>query len=374
MTESNEKALAILGQQYSNFINLSEHWDFFRGLANYAKTVETLAPTKQIVEALEKQQEVSRKLYDQMNSRAFKELGQTAAKMMEIAQKVAKDYEPVMRAVKELQDHLNGKILSSNRLYGIENSIFDVARSLKENGFADAIKTYEDNQRRMKNIYGNYTFSASYEKLPEIRKKFERQEQIEPWGAWHNLPFAKRMVIEPEVVIDEVKAEVKADPTREWNLLNLLGVAGEMEKIRHAEEPMSDNDIIYFRVKDFRSYAQRFHSFITTELIKSADSNAPLNFDVTSSILTFQGKEILIARSKNTDPHYLLQTLFADLKKLWNYDEVATDWKTDFDKTKWKRFYNAAYKVNQKIAEKTTIKDFLEATKKTVSVNRKYLD
>jgi hypothetical protein len=143
-----------------------------------------------------------------------------------------------------------------------------------------------------------------------------------------------------------------------------------MESIR--SDAISENDVAYFKIKDFRSYVQRFHNYLTAELLKT-DSGKQPQFDPNSSILIFQGKGILIAKSKNTDPHYLLQTLFKDPKKLWSYDEVSADWGSKFNKKKWKKFYNAAHKVNQKVAEKTTVGNFLETSKMTVTINKIYL-
>jgi uncharacterized UPF0160 family protein len=194
---NNEKALKILEQQYSSFIGLADQWDFFRGLAEYVKTAQELASTKPIIEALAKQQEAARTVYDSINTQALKELTKTANQIAEIARTVKEKYEPVAAAVKKLQDHLNGSILSSERLYGLNESIFNVARQLKENGLAEKIKQYEDEQRKIKNIYGNYTFSPAYERLENEENKVKRREQIEPWGVWQHLPFAKRIVFEP---------------------------------------------------------------------------------------------------------------------------------------------------------------------------------
>jgi len=89
--------------------------------------------------------------------------------------------------------------------------------------------------------------------------------------------------------------------------------------------------------------------------------------------LLFLGKEILISKSKDSDPYYLLKTLFKDREKLWNYDEIAEDWGNGYEKNSWSKYYNAGYKVNEKVAKETTIKDFLELSRKAVSINKKYI-
>ncbi len=107
---------------------------------------------------------------------------------------------------------------------------------------------------------------------------------------------------------------------------------------------------------------------------KPESGKSPLSFDPKNSILHFMGKEILVAKSKDTDAHYLLETLFKEPKKVWNFDEISADWgNAAYDKDDWNKFYNAAYSINGKVAKATTISDFLEKSKSTVNITKKYL-
>ena len=107
--------------------------------------------------------------------------------------------------------------------------------------------------------------------------------------------------------------------------------------------------------------------------ISNKISKKNLNFNNKESILYFQGKSILIAKSKNTNPHYLLKTIFTKKTHLWNYDEIAENWKEEYNSNSWKKFYNASCKINEKVAKKTTINNFLKPTKTAVKINKKYL-
>lgn len=103
------------------------------------------------------------------------------------------------------------------------------------------------------------------------------------------------------------------------------------------------------------------------------DIEAKLRFDDKKSILYFQEREILISRNRDTNPHYLLLTLFKDKGRVWNFDEIAEDWKDEYSKKSWRRYYTTCYTVNKKVAIKTTIDDFLIVANKTVAINHKYL-
>jgi hypothetical protein len=373
MERSNEKALAILGRQYDNFINQSESWDFFRGLAEYVKTIEILIPSRKIIEGLEKKAEVNKQELEMLNTQAFKELSETADKMSEIAKDISKQSEPLRLAVKNMQGYLNGTVSSSNPLYAMTSSIFDVARKLNESGFSEAIKKFENTKREIKNIYGNYTFSPSYEKIADVELKLKRTKEVEPWGAWEKLPFIKRMVYEPTVVIEELNKEASKDPSKKWTLINLYGVADEMEAIREGSK--TEDDVVFFKIKDFRSDTQRLHNFLITELIKATGTDSNLDFDAKNSILHFAGRQIIISKRAQNDAHELLRTIFKDKTKQWNNDEILDDWDSIVDiKPPKNKIYQAGKAVNRIVAQETQIKDFLSVNTRKISINKRYLE
>jgi len=388
MERSNEKALKIVEQQFNSFINLQDNWSFFRGLADYTKTLQELTQTKPFIEALETQRKVAKQVYETMNTKAMQELTQSATKLVPIAEKVIKQYEPMMkqtaemaerlqpliRSVQEINDRMAGRILSSNPLYAFDSDLFDVARHLKASGHEDAVVDFVNNKKRNHNIYGNFTFSPTYEAIDEEEVKLERKGQVEAWGAWEHLPLVERLVFEPEELKSAYKAEFDKNPSLQWNWLNFVGVYVEMEKIRKGEK--KDDDVVMFKVKDFRDYAQRVHAFITKELIANDIEPAELRFDDQKRTLYFMGASIVIATKEESDPHKLMRTLFKDMHKVWATDEIFEDWNYSFEEIEdlsKNKVYQAGKKLNKTIAEETKIKDFLEITTKTVAINKKYL-
>ena len=400
MEKSNEKALKIIERQYDSFINVPDQWDFFRGLADYVKTVQEMTLTKPYIEALETQRAIARQSFELMNTGAMQELKKSAEKMQEVAQEVAKHYEPMLKiaeearkqaepmfkaieearkqyepianAVKEVQDQLTGKMWCSNPIFHLDRSLFDIARHVKSAGFADKIKEFEDPNKKTKNIYGDYTFSPTAERISDEERRLERLEQVEPWGAWHQLPLIRRFVYEPEKYVEECRAEVKENPELTFTFYNFMGISGEMETIRSGKA--SQNDVVFFKVKDFRSFAQRFHNYITTELVK-AETDKKLEYDDKQSTLYFADETIKIAKRAQSDAHDLLRIVFKDRSKLWNNDEILEELKFNLTKSKVpkNKVYQAGQAVNRIIAQETKIKDFLTLTTKTVAINKKYL-
>lgn len=387
MERSNEKALKIVEQQYASFINEQDAWGFFRGLAEYTKTLQEMVQTKPFVQALEAQHKLAHKTYEIMSTKAMQELTQSANKLLPIAQKVIEQYEPIIKqtqemaqkyqplinAVQEVQDRMAGRILSSNPLYSFDSDLFDVARFMKASGHEDEIKDFVDNNKKRDNIFGNFTFSPTCEVITEEEQRVERKEQVEPWGAWEHLPMVQRLVFEPEEMKAEFRAELEKDPSLHWNWINFTGVYVEMEKIRKGEK--KDNDVVMFKVKDFKSYAQRVHAFITKELITNdSDDVSGLQFDDPTRTLHFLGIPVLISKKEESDPHKLIRTLFKDEHKIWPNDEILEDWGYSFDEEiSENKVYQAGKKINSIIAQDTKIKDFLDVSTKSIAINKKYL-
>lgn len=91
----------------------------------------------------------------------------------------------------------------------------------------------------------------------------------------------------------------------------------------------------------------------------------------------FLGKEIVIPSDTNQES--LCKVLFKDKKsmcKVWDWDEMLEKWGDEYtgayEKRDWRKVYDAAREVNQKVAAKTAVEDLLIATAKTVAVNPKY--
>lgn len=350
---SNENALAIIDQQYKGFIDVADHWQFFRGLAEYTKTIQELVPAQPLIEMMEQQREMERQVLAVMDSGAMVELQKAAEQMTKIAETVAEQSAPIVKIVEDINGRLNGSILSSNPLHGLDRSIFDLARSLRESGFADAIKVYENPHPLRQNIYGNYTFSSTLEKVDEEEKRVERVAQIEPWGAWEQLPTVRRVVFEPQSV-DTLLAQ-------------------EMELIRKGEMS-GDSELFFFKKSEFSDFARRVHTYLTTELRKTDGAPTALDFDVAQSTLYFTGASIRIKKRAQSDAHDLLATIFKQRDKLWNNDEVLDDWTIrKHEKVAKNKVYQAGKAVNRLIAEETKIRDFLDVSTKTVAITKKYL-
>lgn len=96
---------------------------------------------------------------------------------------------------------------------------------------------------------------------------------------------------------------------------------------------------------------------------------ADLSFDYATSNLTIDDNKIHV---KGPDQRELLNIILKEPSKEWFFSEISELY-DHAEAINEKKFYNAAYQVNLKVAQNTPIKDFLLTTKQTVQINKKYL-
>ena len=130
-------------------------------------------------------------------------------------------------------------------------------------------------------------------------------------------------------------------------------------RVRFKKFPVTPKNLIGFDVADKLSGKEK---------LKLA-----LSFNEARAILEIGDKDVKL--QKGSDQFHLLRIIFEDtneLAKEWFYSEIAEkyDMGASFDD---KKFYNASYQVNQKIARDTALKDFFITTRQSVRINPKYL-
>lgn len=120
------------------------------------------------------------------------------------------------------------------------------------------------------------------------------------------------------------------------------------------------------------------------ELYLDMQSEAPTTdtevfFDQDTSTLHFLSHSIVISKTKNSDAHYLLAIIFQEKDREWDIPEIREDTRLAYSgksydtKKDWRKIYNAGREVNDKVAKKTAVEDFLALSKMTISIKKKYL-
>jgi len=170
---------------------------------------------------------------------------------------------------------------------------------------------------------------------------------------------------------DEVIKKVVIKQVLE-NLQNLLKEEHK-RKVENRPWPTPEEDMESERDEIELHDLYTFHTAIVKCL---REVNNGSHFNSEKSIVSVISRPIVVSRTKDSNPHNLLKTIFSDKKKLWNYDEIADNWgwpEDKFDKKSWRTFYNACISTNSIVEKKTGIEDFLIFDSKTARINTKYL-
>lgn len=116
---------------------------------------------------------------------------------------------------------------------------------------------------------------------------------------------------------------------------------------------------------------------INNKYKKDNPQNIFEKFDAKRGVLYFAGKQIeLSKKGKETDAVLLLKTLLKEESDEWKHnDEILEDWGYNFDdlkKVPKNKVYFAGQKINNAVAIKAQIEDFIECNTSKARINPKY--
>ena len=373
---NNENTLKLLEEYYKSAKEQKDAWDFFLNTAEYVRFVQQNSNFAEAIRQLEEQQKRAYEIFHKIDNRAIKELENATKTITETIKRLNINLEPVNNVIKELEGYYAGLILSSvSKAHKLDTYLFDIARHLKASGFENIIQQFVDEQKKIKNIYGNFTFSQTLPLRDEAERELGMKRETEIWGAWEIFPFISRIFFD-EVNLEKelVEAKNQNDKMAKWTLMNYIGVRTELGTMRAHKK--SDSELVFFRVSDFKNKLDRIHKYLITELLSGDEEQQRLDFDDKRSILYFLGEKITIAKRAENDAHELLRVIFQNRHKIWNNDEILDKWLFNRIKpnTPKNKVYQAGKAVNRIVAQETTIKNFLDISTKTVAINKKYLN
>ncbi len=108
------------------------------------------------------------------------------------------------------------------------------------------------------------------------------------------------------------------------------------------------------------------------KIIKKSNSNTTKStFNNENGVLIFKNTEIDFSKKYNQKE--LLNSLFKNKTKNWNYDEIIEDWGEDYESGDWRKCYTAGDEINKEIIIKTGVNDFIIKNTKQIRINSKYI-
>lgn len=367
-----ENALKILEMHYKTLKEQKDAWNFFLSTAEYIKFIQQDNNFTESIRKLGEQQKRAYEEFNQIDQKAIEELKNAEETIIEDIKRLNINLEPVNNAIRELQAYNAGGIISSvSKVHKLDEYLFNIARFLKENGFENIVQSFIDEQKKIKNIYGNFTFSKTLPLRDNAEKELDIKRKTELWGAWEDLPFIRRIFFEEVDLNKEFDDASRKDNHKKLELLSYLGVKHELGSIRDRRK--NEDDFVFFKVPDFRNKVDRIHKYLVLELLsKEKASPCVLEFDLDKSLLVVDGQEVKI--QKFSDQYNTLKIIFDNPNGLRD-ERFFSDISEKYDHSGClpdKKFYNAIYQVNLKLKSKG-IEDVFIATRQSVKINQEYL-
>jgi hypothetical protein len=407
MSTENDYLIKQLERRYNSLTNLDIR-GFFIGLADYVKFVIETPKLISIVDTyiLEEKRGDTKKFED-LKNKAKEDLvrfGNELLKEIERAKVVLstdKETSQLKELILEFKQLENFK--SEMDVDVFERILVDIIKLLRKNKIKNIPQLARKNPdvnfiKKEEEIYFfpdsyfDYSLERSYYEVLQSKTTCGAWAELYPiyvamykrkeWelGAFSSEPIKKYTeavkVLNALELLDEIFQPELVEIThkKELELLEMIHKSlGRKVELKNTSEERKNSSL---KAK-YLSYLTLVHNYFIQELSKNQikKTHKKKRNEISFSedgILNFQGKSIQF--QIDTDPYYLLKTIFKNPTKIWNYDEIADDWGLSYEeKPPWKRFYNAGYQINTKIAKETTVKDFLKLTNKTVNINQKYL-
>ncbi len=372
-----KNVIEILEKQYQSFINQERDWNFFVGLADYVKFINETSEPHLLLERTKESKLKRIEIIDKLEEEAVTELLKLKRDLLKIIknEKIAK--EGLSEALSKLDDYEKGKISPNH-----------YKSSRLDEGLRNLIKALSDSEEDFAKNYPRYGLSKKL--LIRMAKSSELHEkkETELWGAYEKLQLVFRVIYSGKEYLSFLE-EHKRD------IDEYVGLLDEMETIKndgenrffslHPHKRETYFSLNEFRKKNFKRdnyklYATRIHNYLIQKL-NTEEIGDPTNgktdfkasFDKDKGVLKINDKQIKVKKFSNQ--YHLLKIIFEnqfELSKEWFFSEIAEIYDTETPPPD-KKFYNATYQINQKVAIETGTKGFFITTNQSLKINPKYI-
>ncbi len=241
-------------------------------------------------------------------------------------------------------------------------------------------------------------FIFETQELTEVVRKVILKNRID--REWLQTIFNSYLVSHPMFIEDDEEGLERIVLPKFWNdqLEHKLRLLKSFYELINEEKKKIDNNELVLNEKEIEKSVhsqfttenfynlKKLYSDIVQELdlaeLRKNDPNKKVlnyieNFNEKEGILKFAGQEIVLSKSgKETDAVLLLKTLLKAKSGEWKHnDEILEDWGYGDEDTKdlpKNKIYFAGQKINNAVALKTKINDFIECNTAKARINSKY--
>lgn len=216
----------------------------------------------------------------------------------------------------------------------------------------------------------NWNFSPSYEKWTEETEKMKRQEQTKVWFSWDRLVTFYQVYKDYEDIQSSYIRDGKV-----WDIYGLSMLYDEIKSIMEGKEPNTRTHREYI-LEDYKIHLERLHTYVKAFLSTNVTYTQPvITWTYNANTLNIANKTVdfrqglrksLMNFLMKTDKTKKARHSFADI-----HEKIGD---TQFSNQQGnKKLWEACKGINQQIATKTGVIDFLKYDTLEVQINPDYL-
>lgn len=346
---------------------------FFLSIVNYIDFVYKKKELNFIFNLLEKQKQEDLKEIDEARKNAFVELRKAFNKIKSFVEKKKIKNEGVLYELKEFNAFEKGTAQTTGdeievRYSILTRSLYYLMRSegLKYKNFYQKFAKFTDD---FKNI--EWSFSPNVYKYLDLLPKIGRIKESRPWFSFDKLNnfYIYFMKIE----------DLQKEAREKLDYFETIGLALLKEDINtiinKEEEPTK-----FVKINDYKYYLDLLHFFIKEavfELKKQKEvKKYKWEYDPNNAVFTVNSKKVNLRKeSFRAKMLELITKNQKNIKKIWYWDEIAEKIEKLKDEEKLKnKIYETGRDINEIIASKTGITNFLIVKTQTIQINPVYLE
>lgn len=404
-----------LQRSYDLFIEQEALLPFFRGLAGYVDYALSSQPYKDVFQKQLAEYDAAQKKISELESQILEEMVAAKDELAAIIKKRKLDVKTFERfqswqfnentdLFQEFDSFLHGRSVGNGfRSDSLDNLLFDLAANLLVLGHKKDIQKFNKSKEEYStyyarvngpeaslttgNVHGNFVFSATWPERWEYNAKFKRERALRSWGSFVQLYQFKQVydtVAQNKGWFDLLQNDgTEHNRTRTSDRIRTANMAKELESLLdERSRPSSivaahgskagDAGLRSLKKSELKSHAQVVHNYLLQDL--SVKDVPPLAFDSRTGRLRVREVEIKMPRS--SDQYDLLRVIFVnenEVGKEWFFDEIIQEVDpTQSGKKFIRKYYNAAYQLNRKLAAKG-VKDFFILNTDSAKITPHYL-
>lgn len=273
-----------LKQNFQSFIERTNAYDFFIGLADYTNYILETPMLKKIVDEIMKEKNIEHKKLTYLEEKSLEELREAKKKLLTIIadnniNTTSLEGKRSMSSgicdglLNEIEQFEKGEI-SISGFHGdnLEMYLFDIAVGIAEQGYKNLVQEFIDQNRRPQNIRGNFVFSKTLHLYHAQIELMNRAIKLELWGAFDNLLRFQKAYSEECKNIHYAKVLSKYGSQSKNYLesrdaVDITFATQDLRKIVDSRySRVLDNDLHHLKITNFRTYATRANNYLTKKI------------------------------------------------------------------------------------------------------------